>query len=142
LQTVLAIAAACLATACLAGPAAAHEATVLYTGPVEALAFAAENRTDGPLACGVALAHWYSSELGQAPAGGSVEAALWVNPADGTVYLLNRGGDRMPVQTLWCGVAGRSWETRSEIPLARRADAAPGAIRVVCEGGGDRVECR
>lgn len=126
----------------LAVPAAAVEAPVLYTGPVAALEFTAENRTDGPIDCGAALAHWYSTDLGEAAPGAVVEAALWVNPADGTVYLLNAVGDRMPVQTLWCGVAGRSWATRSEIRLERRADAAPGAIRVVCEGGGDRVACR
>lgn len=131
-----------LLAALLAAPAAAVEAPVLYTGPVAALDFTAENRTDGPIDCGVALAHWYSTDLGEAAPGAFVEATLWVNSTDGTVYLLNAGGDRMPVQTLWCGVAGRSWATRSEIRLERRADAAPGAIRVVCEGGGERVECR
>jgi hypothetical protein len=106
--------------------------------------FRAENRGDGRIACGAAIAHWYSVDLGQAGPGGSVSARLWFDPADGAVYLLNDKQDRLPVEALWCGVAGRSWATRSPIDLPRHAGpvAAAPAIAVDCASDGERLVCR
>ncbi|WP_051249176.1 hypothetical protein [Inquilinus limosus] len=106
--------------------------------------FRAENRGDGQIACGAAIAHWYSVDLGQAGPGGAVSARLWFDPAGGAVYLLNDRQDRLPVEALWCGVAGRSWATRSPIDLPRHAGpvAARAAIAVGCAPEGDRLVCR
>lgn len=106
--------------------------------------FRAENRGDGRIACGAAIAHWYSVDLGQAGPGGSVGARLWFDPAGGAVYLLNDKQDRLPVEALWCGVAGRSWATRSPIDLPRHAGpvAAAPAIAVDCAPDGERLVCR
>ena len=70
--------------------------------------FAAANQGPGDMVCSAALAHWYSLDLGRAAPGGRVEASLWYDPKDGTMALLNGSKDRMPVQALWCGIAGRS----------------------------------
>ncbi|OWJ67385.1 hypothetical protein [Inquilinus limosus] len=106
-------------------------------------AFQAENRGDGRIACDAAIAHWYSVDLGQAGPGASVSARLWFDPAGGAVYLLNDKQDRLPVETLWCGEAGRSWATRSVIDLPRHAGpVATMAITVGCAPAGDRLVCR
>ncbi|WP_342242191.1 hypothetical protein [Inquilinus sp. OTU3971] len=105
-------------------------------------AFRAENRGDGRIACGAAIAHWYSVDLGQAGPGGAVSARLWFDPAGGAVYLLNDKQDRLPVEALWCGVAGRSWATRSPIDLPHHAGPVAAGIVVDCAPDGGRLVCR
>jgi len=129
-----------IALALTAGPAfaAGHGADGLTER-----AFQAENRGNGRIACGAAIAHWYSVDLGQAGPGASVSARLWFDPAGGAVYLLNDKQDRLPVETLWCGEAGRGWATRSVIDLPRHAGpVAAAAIAVGCAPEGDRLVCR
>jgi hypothetical protein len=129
-----------IALALVAGPAfAAGHGT---EGLTERM-FQAENRGDGQIACGAAIAHWYSVDLGQAGPGASVSARLWFDPAGGAVYLLNDRQDRLPVETLWCGEAGRSWATRSVIDLPRHAGpVAMTAIVVDCAPAHGRLDCR
>lgn len=102
------------------------------TEGLESVAFSIENTGELPLSCNVKLAHWYSLELGQAAHGVTLSATLWSNPEDGAVFLLNPIGDQMPVERLWCGVAGRSWETRFEMPLKRRAGEAENDMILSC----------
>ena len=129
-----------IALALAAGPAfaAGHG-----TDGLTERSFQAENRGNGRIACGAAIAHWYSVDLGQAGPGASVSARLWFDPAGGAVYLLNDKQDRLPVETLWCGEAGSSWATRSVIDLPRHAGpVATAAIAVGCAPEGDRLVCR
>lgn len=107
-----------------------------------AVPFTADNTGPGELSCSVALAHWYSSELGTAVTGASVRAMLWYDPKDGTVFLLNGRGDPVPVQILWCGVAPEAWTTRAIIRLEREADVDPTPIHVACRPEGERLACR
>ncbi|MBW6417627.1 hypothetical protein [Celeribacter sp. PS-C1] len=81
--------------------------------------FDVANTGEVELSCTAKLAHWYSLELGRAAHGVSLSATFWSNPETGEFFLLNPIGDQMPVERLWCGVSGRSWETRFEMPLAR-----------------------
>lgn len=103
-----------------------------------------EARNDGaePIACGVSLAHWYSLDLGEAAPGAVINATLYVDPETGEVFLLNASEDRMAVESLWCGIAGRSWATRNAIALDRRAGDVPAPIRLVCAAEGGRLICR
>ena len=101
-----------------------------------------ENAGPEEVVCSVALAHWYSLDLGRAAPGGRMEATLWSDPRDGTLVALNAEADQMPVGALWCGIAGRSWATRALIDVERRAGAVPKPIRLVCRGEGDRLACR
>lgn len=112
------------------------------TAGIVSVPFTATNVTTLRIACSVSLAHWYAAELGQAEPGEVVEAKLWLDPASGETYLLNASEDRMPIETLWCGIAGRSWETRSVVPLSREAGSAPAAITLSCSQAGDRLQCR
>ena len=102
------------------------------------------NRAAVPIRCEAAIAHWYSASIGRADPGRAIEAQLWSEPGSGAVYLLNAAGERMPVQTLWCGVDGRSYETRYAVPLQRRRGEAEAAIDLTCRlaTGGGALDCR
>ena len=118
------------------GSALAETAAVVERG-VEGLTrvpFRADNQSDGPIECEAAVAHWYSSKIGSAAIGGSVTGALWSNPATGAVFLLNDKEERMPVQSLWCGVGGKAAMTRADVYLERRQGVAEPAVRIACGG--------
>lgn len=105
------------------------------------LAVTVRNAGAAPIACGAAVAHWFSVELGDAAAGEAVTIPLWRDPASGAVFTLNPSEDRLPIERLWCGLAGRSWATRAEIALPRRPGPAD-AIALACAPEGERLACR
>lgn len=100
-----------------------------------------EIRNTGPdtLACTAELAHWYSQPVATVVAGAVAVVELWFAPATGTFALLNPQEDNMPVEALWCGIAGRAYETRAALRLdqgsaaPRRIDCAASEDRVICE---------
>jgi hypothetical protein len=99
------------------------------------------NDASEPIVCVGELAHWYSSELGQADPGASTTIPLWLDPVTGTFTVLNDKRENMPVEALWCGIAGRAYATRSTVALARRAgDVAPTAA-LTCTMGTVRLAC-
>jgi len=117
----------------LTGTAAAAETG---DGRLVAVPLTVVNDGAEAIGCRAAIAHWFSAEVGTASAGSAVEATLWAEPESGTVFLINRAGDRMPVESLWCGAADATWRTRSLIPLPRHA-ADGDAISLTCRGGAD-----
>jgi hypothetical protein len=134
-----------LLAAALGAPwVSAEEAQPIVRGTegATAIPFSAMNAGPGRIACTAAIAHWYSLDLGVAGPGETVRATLWSDPATGEVSLLNELRDRMPVQALWCGLAGRSWATRSPVPLARRTGEPPDPIELTCAPESDRLICR
>jgi hypothetical protein len=50
--------------------------------------------------------------------------------------------DRMAIEALWCGIAGRAWATRSAVTLPRKAGTTPAPIRIGCASDGERLRCR
>ena len=112
------------------------------TNGLNPIPFSALNSESEPIDCQIATAHFYSVDLGTAAPGGEVKADLWASAATGAVYVLNDMRVRIPVQSLWCGFAGRSWATRSLIELPRRAGQAPARIALVCRGDAERLRCR
>jgi len=104
------------------------------------LAVVVANDAGTEIACAAAVAHWYSVDLGAAPAGGTVRMALWRDAATGAVFALNAVGDRLPIERLWCGLAGRTWATRTEIALPKHAGATAD-VSIACTGG-ERLDCR
>lgn len=115
---------AALLSLCCAAPAFAQShgpAPERGTDGLTALRMDIVNTGELAISCNANLAHWYSLELGRVAHGMQLSAPLWVNPETAAVFVLNPIGDQMPVERLWCGVAGRSWETRFEMPLARTA---------------------
>lgn len=133
-----------LAGALLPPAAPAEEARPIARGTegVVAIPFAATNEDPERIACSASIAHWYSLELGEAGQAETVRATLWFDPKSGEISILNEIEDRMPVMTLWCGLAGRSWATRSQVPLSRRAGDAPDPFELACAREGERLLCR
>src|SRR6478672_6659184 len=76
------------ALATVAVGARAQEAHVYVYGTqgLAPVPFEAANRSDEPIVCGAAVAHWYSEVLGEALPGGAVEVTLWSDPRDGAIY--------------------------------------------------------
>ena len=109
------------------------------TAGVVAVPFAATNEGPERIACSASIAHWYSLDLGEAGQGESGQGDLVVRSETGEISILNEVEDRMPVTALWCGLAGRSWETRSPVPLTRRAGDAPAPIKLACAEKDDRL---
>ncbi|XBS68700.1 hypothetical protein ABK905_19100 [Acerihabitans sp. KWT182] len=94
------------------------------------------------LDCQATTAHWYSVTLGQVDAGKQLSARLWKDPASGEVIILNHHQDRMPVQRIWCGAAGQSWQTRSEVRLPTERQQPPQSIAMICAYRVGPIDCR
>jgi hypothetical protein len=100
------------------------------------------NAGPATMACNASLEHWYSLELGKASKDARVAVDVWADPRNGEVFLLNDKQDRMPIKSLWCGLEGRSWETRASITFERRAGSVPPAENMVCTQAENRVQCK
>ena len=100
------------------------------------------NSGTSPLDCQATTAHWYSVGLGQVDAGKKISAPLWKYVASGEVFILNSHQDRMPVQRIWCGAAGQSWQTRSEVTLPTRRGDRPQSIGLNCVSQHGPIDCR
>jgi hypothetical protein len=126
------------------GVAAAEEAEPVVRGVagLTALPFAARNESPDPIVCSAALAHWYSVEFGKAAHGESVQASLWYDPRTGETFVLNALKDRMPIQFLWCGIAGDAWANRAIVALPQRAGVAPAPLELTCAPHGRGLACR
>lgn len=102
---------------------------------------AVRNVGAAPMTCTIQLAHWYSLKLEDALPGGRTVIDLWFNPKSGTYLILNDKTDNMPVEALWCGIAGRAFETRAAIALDRSKGAAPRPQVMRCAAADDRMVC-
>ena len=111
-------------------------------GGLSSFTISVSNSGRTPLDCQVTTAHWYSVELGSVAPGKALSAALWKDLHSGEVFILNTREDRMPVQRIWCGAAGRSWRTRSEMPLPTRIGERPRPVTLACAAGDGAVSCR
>jgi hypothetical protein len=95
-----------------------------------------------PLVCTAQLAHWYSTMVGTAAPGLGARIDLWFDPATGTYLILNDKQDNMPVEALWCGIAGRAYITRATINLDRRIGVKVAAREIICAASNDRLVCK
>jgi hypothetical protein len=129
---------------CARSPVGAEDAAPPARGKamLVEIPFSATNAGSRAISCSVALAHWYSAELGQARPGGAIEARLWGDPKTGEILFLNESLDHMPVQSLWCGFADRSWESRATIALDPTKGRVQPPIAITCAAGETRLACR
>lgn len=93
------------------------------------------------ITCTAEFAHWYSSEIGTAEAGKNLNAALWFETATGTYVMLNARQENLPVERLWCGIAGNAYDTRAVVPLQRSAGANISGRTVTCSTDAGRARC-
>ena len=95
-----------------------------------------------PLSCTIQLAHWYSMSLGEALPGGRTVIDLWFDPVNGTYLILNEALENMPVEALWCAIAGRAYQSRAPIALNRSAGAVPKPRELTCAAPDERLICK
>lgn len=90
------------------------------------------NKGTAPIACVAQLAHWFSTGLGTAEPGETLRIPLRLEPSTRTYVLLNVKNDHMPVEALWCGIAGKAYETRAAIERGQTEVSCAGTGRLVC----------
>lgn len=94
------------------------------------------------IACHADIAHWYSLELAQAAPGAALEIELWFDPKTGTYAALNDKRENLPVERLWCGLAGRAYATRALLSLDRDSKTPAATQALSCADGDTRLVCR
>ncbi len=122
----------------------AEPAPIVQQGAIGLAPFTVELHNTGtrPLDCQATTAHWYSVAVGQLPVGQRLAIELWKNTASGEVIMLNRSQAQMPLQRLWCGEVGKSWQTRAEITLPNRRGSTVQSIALDCANSLSQVTCR
>ena len=94
----------------LFGPALADE--VAFTQN----AVEVKNRTGHPIACAAQLAHWFSEDLGVVAPGDALRIDFTSDPATGTVFIRNVGGERMPIEASWVHLSHARLFNREQNP--------------------------
>lgn len=127
----------------LASPAAATELRPISvrtgTDGLSATPLTVANAGREPISCHADIAHWYSLDLTTIAPGRSAEIVLWLDPATGTFAALNDKNENLPVERLWCGLAGRAYATRAQVALD---DRQASVRQVSCHDAGERLACR
>ena len=134
---------AAIAWIVLASSLAVEHAPVVERGVagLQAVVFTMHNAGEVPMSCGASIAHWYSLSLGTAPPSGVVTTTLWFDPLRGAVFKMADGDVRLPVEVLWCGLEGKSWETRFEVDLPRQLGIVPRPVTLTCATETGRLQC-
>jgi len=122
-------------------PYVPYSGIVTGTTGADPVTVTVRNAAGARIVCSAALAHWYSQDLGTADSGGMIEVNLWHDPETGVVSLLNPGRDRMPVEAVFCGLAGSAHATRGRIPVPQAAGEVPRHLSVTCRNGENRLDC-
>jgi len=97
------------------------------------------NATGTGLECQALAAHWYSFQVLPLAPGEKVAADFAFS--GGVAFA---PGSPVPVETFYCGFAGRAWATRGEVAIRdvlARAAKARGMARITCRAAGDTVAC-
>ncbi len=126
-----------VAALALVHPAAAAE-TVDMQGliavPVEVL-----NSGTATILCQAEIAHWFGTDLASIEPGESGTLDLRFDTLSGTWATMNTRGEALPVERVWCGLKGRTYETRWNLKLDRDK---PQARQISCRGTGPGLDCR
>lgn len=130
----LLVAAGCLA---LAGPALAAK-TVDSHGLV-AVPVEVRNSGNTPILCQAEIAHWFAMDLARIAPDETVSLDLRFSRPTGTWAAINARGEALPVERAWCGVEGRTFETRWNLELGRDA---PQPLQLDCRADTIGLRCR
>jgi len=100
------------------------------------------NDSGGAIACDAALAHWYSKPLGETDRGDTLTVPLWHDPKTGVLNILNRIGDRLPIEAVWCWRTGAASASRGRVDLPHsKGHAAPVFARQCTDRQDGRLGC-
>ena len=130
----LLVAAASLAFAHPAFAAETVDPQGLIDVPVEVL-----NWATAPILCQAEIAHWFGTDLASIQPGERASLDLRFDTLSGTWATMNAHGDALPVERAWCGLKGRTYETRWNLTLGRDK---PRARQISCREGGAVLDCR
>ncbi|MBL8584487.1 MAG: hypothetical protein JNL61_19970 [Rhizobiaceae bacterium] len=129
---------------CVAGPAATVELHHIEvrrgTEGLTSMPLVVANTGMAPISCSAALAHWYSTVLAEIAPGTEATVPLWLDPKSGTITILNDKEENMPVEALYCGIAGRAYETRTVL-VPDTPGSWTGTRKVACAADADRLRC-
>lgn len=120
---------------------AAGGAILAATAPLVDLPTVIRNDTTSTLECHAVAGHWYGFDLGTIAPGAQARVTLGLDRRDGTVSLPNPAGARVPIQYMYCGVAGDAWHTRADLPLRRMAQESGTDAIATCHGGPAGLRC-
>ena len=121
------------------GPTQASERTEFETALEMSLQVT--NRSARRLTCVAELAHWHSLTFARLVPGESATIDLRLNAATGTYFILNDALLPIPVESVWCGIEGRAYLTRSQLPLDGNSAARPQRKVVSCRADSKRIQC-
>ena len=89
--------------------------------------------------CQAEIAHWFAADLALVEPGASAMLDLRFAARTGAWAVLNAGGEALPLERAWCGVAGRTYETRWTLALDRER---PEPVRLDCRAQASGLACR
>jgi hypothetical protein len=135
LRSGLLLAVACFLALSLPAPAAETiSPRNLVSVPIEI-----RNAGAAPILCQAEIAHWFATDLAAINPGESADLGLHFDIATGAWAAMNGKGEALPVERAWCGVRGRTFETRFDLTLVRDR---PAARVLTCTTSGERLHCR
>jgi len=106
----------------------------LIAAPVEI-----HNSGTAPILCQAEIAHWFATDLARIAPGNRASLDLRFDPASGTWAVMNTRGEALPLERAWCGLEGRTYETRWNLSLGRDQ---PQAQQLDCHAEGAGLDCR
>lgn len=115
------------------GAAETLDRAALTAMPVEIV-----NSGPDEILCEAEIAHWFALELARIPAGQRATLDLRFHEATGAWGAMNARDEALPVERAWCGIAGRTYETRHMLTLPR-ANPAPQSLD--CRSGVGSLVC-
>lgn len=133
-SSLLLAAAASVAFARLAAAAETVDPQGLVAVPVEV-----RNSGKAAILCQAEIAHWFAIDLAGVAPGDSASLDLRFNTLTGAWAAMNTRGEALPVERAWCGLEGRTYETRWNLILGRDH---PQPLQLDCRAGGAGLECR
>lgn len=103
------------------------------------LPISVSNSGHADILCQAEIAHWFAIDLARIAPGESAVLDLWLDQERTTFSTPNSRGEALPVERAWCGVEGRTYETRHILILDRDQ---PGALSLNCGATARRLACR
>jgi hypothetical protein len=100
------------------------------------------NNSASDIECRLLAAHWYTPlPAASAPPGGQAELRFSFDASRGEA--VDDPVRQLPLEVLYCGRAGRAWETRStlDLPVLAARAALDGTAKVTCGDVGDALLC-
>lgn len=89
--------------------------------------------------CQAEIAHWFATDLALIEPGGTAVLDLRFEATTGTWAVINAEGEALPLERAWCGVEGRTYETRWTLVLEREH---PEPARLDCQAQDSSLDCR